>query len=82
MYTKLTLRLEEQLIHSAKSFAQDHNKSLSQMVSDYFALLLVDDSGTEQSLEALPPITQSLVGMLSAQVDEDDYYAYLEEKHR
>ena len=53
------------------------------MVSDYFALLLADDSGAEQPAQSLPPITRSLVGMLSGtQADEDDYYAYLEEKHR
>lgn len=83
MYTKLTLRLDEQLIQNVKNYAKDNNTSLSRMVSDYFRLLMIDEPGLDRSTESLPPITQSLIGMLSgAQVDEDDYYAYLEEKHQ
>ena len=39
MQTKLTLRLEEQLIERAKAHAKKRGKSVSQMVADYFALL-------------------------------------------
>ena len=37
--TKLTLRLDSGLIEHAKSFAQDHQRSVSQLVADYFARL-------------------------------------------
>ena len=36
MNTKLTLRLEEELIKSAKNHANIIGKSVSQMVADYF----------------------------------------------
>jgi uncharacterized membrane protein len=37
--TKLTLRLDSGLIESAKAFAQDQQRSVSQLVADYFARL-------------------------------------------
>jgi hypothetical protein len=37
--TKLTLRLDQGLIASAKLFAHAHERSLSQLVADYFARL-------------------------------------------
>ncbi len=77
MQTKLTLRLENTLIEQAKSFAKQHDKSLSQVVSDYFKILTQKDKDLET-----PPITQSLIGVLeSHQVNEDDYKRHLEEKY-
>ncbi|SHN93554.1 hypothetical protein BHECKSOX_463 [Bathymodiolus heckerae thiotrophic gill symbiont] len=77
MQTKLTLRLEETLIQQAKSHAKQHDKSLSQVVSDYFQLLT---NGTKNTV--LPPLTKSLVGVLeSKDVDTDDYKKHLEEKY-
>ncbi len=37
--TKLTLRLDSGLVDSAKAFAHDHHRSVSQLVADYFARL-------------------------------------------
>jgi Family of unknown function (DUF6364) len=37
--TKLTLRLDQGLIESAKAFAHEHQRSVSQLVADYFARL-------------------------------------------
>lgn len=82
MQTKLTLRLEEQLIENAKLFAKQSGKSLSQMVADYFAQLEKNTLSPEKNL---PPITASLKGALqlnsSQNVDEKDYHAYLESKY-
>ena len=77
MQTKLTLRLEDTLIQQAKSYAKQHDKSLSQVVADYFQIL------TEQSKKPeIAPITKSLVGVLGASnIDEKDYKKHLEEKY-
>jgi hypothetical protein len=79
MQTKLTLRLEEQLIEQAKSYATQAGKSVSQIVAEYFTLL------TSRRNDASPPstpITQSLRGLLrESKLDEKDYKNYLEEKH-
>ena len=77
MQTKLTLRLERQLIERAKAHAKKRGKSVSQMVADYFALLDRDDRH-----ETLAPLTRSLHGTLrSTAVDEDTSREYLEEKY-
>ena len=79
MQTKLTLRLEKDLIEKAKLYAEQSGKSVSKMVADYFATLNQDVS-TE--LSDLPPITRSLSGVLKGKgVTEQDYYDYLEEKY-
>ena len=79
MQTKLTLRLEDQLIEQAKSYAANAGKSVSQIVSDYFKLLTI------QKTDANPPttpITQSLRGLLrESKLDEKDYRKHLEGKH-
>ena len=79
MQTKLTLRLEDQLIEQAKSYAAQAGKSVSQVVADYFKLLTTD-TATPPSPPA--PITQSLRGVLrDSKLDESDYKKYLEGKH-
>ncbi len=80
MQTKLTLRLEDQLIEQAKSYAAHAGKSVSQIVADYFSLLT---SQKNRVNSPTTPITQSLRGLLrESKLDEKDYKKYLEEKHR
>jgi len=77
MQTKLTLRLENELIQQAKIYAKQHGKSLSQVVSDYFQMLTLQSKKTESS-----PITQSLIGVLDASdLDEGEYKKHLEERY-
>lgn len=79
MQTKLTLRLEDQLIEQAKAYAASAGKSVSQIVSDYFKLLTL-----QKTKETSPtaPITQSLRGLLrESKLDEKDYKKHLEEKY-
>jgi hypothetical protein len=83
MQTKLTLRLDKRLIEQAKHYARQRNRSLSQVVEDYFSLLAKTvDSNPPVAKESLPPITQSLCGLLQgATIDEQDYRDHLEEKY-
>lgn len=79
MQTKLTLRLEDQLIEQAKSYAAQAGKSVSQVVADYFKLLTSEKT---RLTSPSAPITQSLRGLLrESNLDEKDYRKYLEEKH-
>lgn len=79
MNTKLTLRLEEELIKSAKNHANNIGKSVSQMVADYFYLL---DKKSFKKPVKLTPIVKSLKGSLkNTDVNEDDYKSYLENKY-
>lgn len=79
MQTKLTLRLEDQLIEQAKSYAAQAGKSVSQVVADYFKLLTSQPAKVNSPSA---PVTQSLRGLLrESPLDEKDYKKYLEEKH-
>ncbi|MDD3967045.1 MAG: DUF6364 family protein [Candidatus Neomarinimicrobiota bacterium] len=79
MQTKLTLRMDEELIKSAKDFAERKGKSLSRMVADYFSRL----NRQETHPAAPPPHVRALSGALKGSaLDEEDYKAHLEKKHR
>jgi hypothetical protein len=80
MQTKLTLRLDSDLIRRAKLYSRRSGKSVSGLVADFFALL-GEREGRDQ--DALTPTVRSLLGALGGRpVSEKDYYRHLEEKHR
>jgi hypothetical protein len=60
MEAKLTLRLDDKIINSAK--AQEKHKSLSKLVEDYFANL----SYEKETIKNYPPLIASLSGVISA----------------
>ncbi len=73
--TKLTLRLDSGLINHAKDFAQRQDRSLSQLVADYFAHLTVLEAAPVEAgrsakspgtTPSLGPITNALRGALAA----------------
>ena len=79
MQTKLTIRLEKDLVDQAKVYANEQGKSVSKMVADYF-LLLKESSPIPPA--TLLPVAQSLKGAFrDAEIDEADYGKYLEDKH-
>jgi hypothetical protein len=79
MQTKLTLRLEEELIRKAKRFSRKSGKSVSRIVADYFEKL---DAPPPEEIEGITPKVASLRGILKGtSVEENDYYSHLEEKH-
>ena len=79
MHTKLTLRIEEEVIERAKSYARQMGKSVSQLVSDYLEMLPEPRQGQPRPMT---PVVQSLRGVLAgAGLDEKDYRRHLEEKH-
>ena len=80
MTTKLTLRLDHDLIRRAKSHSRRSGKSVSALVADFFALLTEDGLPEKPSLT---PRVRALIGVLKgATVTEDDYRNHLVEKHR
>lgn len=78
MQTKLTLRLDDQLVRAAKEHARQAGCSVSQMVSDYFAAI----ASVETRPATLAPKVSELMGALAgADVDEADYHTHLERKY-
>jgi hypothetical protein len=83
METKLTLRLDEGLIESAKKEARNRGTSVSQMVADYFRGIQSRKNSPRHSNKGLPPVTASLLGSLKGHdLDRARYRRHLEEKHR
>jgi hypothetical protein len=78
MNTKLTLRLDDKLIASAKRHSAESGKSVSQLVSDFFAFIDAEVTDVD-----ITPRVRSLRGVLAGSgVDESDYRRHLEEKYR
>ena len=79
MQTKLTLRLDDELINRAKSYARKSGKSVSQIVAGYFSLL---EAEPKKATSELTPLVRSLKGSLKkAKIGKKDYRKYLEEKY-
>ena len=79
MHTKLTLRVDSDLVRKAKAYGKSRGKSVSQMVADYFRLL---DGPREEGENAATPLAQSLRGVLrGAAVDEADYREQLADRN-
>ena len=85
MQTKLTLRLDDEVIRHAKAYAKARGKSISQIVADYLRMLPVTHTQQGEPPARLTPIVSSLRGVLrrpgAAEVDESDYRRHLEDKY-
>ncbi|MCK4893617.1 MAG: antitoxin [Calditrichia bacterium] len=79
MQSKLTLRIDDELITKAKKFARQRGKSLSRLVSEYLSYII---SGEEPAHLDLPPHVKSLYGSLSdTDIDESQYKEHILEKY-
>jgi hypothetical protein len=83
METKLTLRLNDNVIERAKNYAHNHKTSLSKMIESYL------DSITKQQEEnnkiSITPLVESLSGVIDLPANFDykkEYRDYLEEKYK
>lgn len=82
MDTKLTLKLDKDVIEKAKRYAVKHDISLSQMVEKYF--IAVTGEGNDSSV-TLSPVIRELSGVMdadSSSVYMDDYADYLTKKYK
>ena len=83
METKLTLRLNDNVIERAKSYAKSHRISLSKMIESY-----LDSLTREKNKDRKVPITplvESLSGVIKLPSDFDykkEYADYLTEKYK
>ena len=81
MKTKLTLRMDSELIEGAKVVADRRKTSLSRLVAEYLRALLRSDPSSD--LGHLPPKTEHLLGSLrsDSSTSEADHADYLEKKY-
>ncbi len=79
MNTKLTLRLDDHLIESAKEYSAQTGKSVSKIVSDFFVIIKNEKLKKSSSVT---PTVQSLKGIMKdSKFSENDYKSYLEDKY-
>jgi hypothetical protein len=83
METKLTLRMDEDVIERAKIYARNHKISLSKMIESYFnSLTETNDNSNEIKISEL---VESISGVIQVPNDFDDkneYRNYLDEKYK
>lgn len=79
MNSKLTLRMDKELIESAKKHATKSGKSVSRLVADYFYMLEKREKNPDMPLT---PVVRRLKGSLKdSGLDETDYKRSLENKY-
>ena len=81
METKLTLKMEKKVIHTAKMYAKKNNRSLSKIVENYFKNL----SPEHNVFKKHSPVVEKLSGILSEDdlekiAHEDDRARYILKK--
>ncbi|MBW8875666.1 MAG: hypothetical protein JF614_11945 [Acidobacteria bacterium] len=74
MNTKLTLKLDEDVIEKAKAYAERRGTSLSRIVEGYFAGLTQE----EQAERRPPGVVGELAGLLAGLQIEDEKEGYAE----
>lgn len=81
MDTKLTLRLDKDVIDGVKEYAGKKNISLSKMVEKYFKSLIEKKS----SKKSYSPLVNELSGVINLDENfdfEEEYTHYLVEKYK
>ena len=83
METKLTLRLNDNVIERAKIYAKNQRISLSKIIESYLDSLTREKDNTEKI--QITPLVESLSGVIdqSDSLDyKNDYSDYLSEKYK
>lgn len=82
MDTKLTLKLNQEVIKKAKFYAKSNHTSLSRLIENYLNSLTQKEQKSEIEVS---PLVSSLTGVISDQSVNDfkkEYREYLEKKYR
>jgi len=78
METKLTLKLDKNVINLVKVYAESNNRSLSKLVEDYFRKLILENEPKKR----FSPLVEELSGVISEkELQKLDYVSYLEQKY-
>ncbi len=80
MNTKLTLKLDSNVVGRAKNYAQSKKTSLSKLVEAYLSFI----TGEDEKQDDISPLVQSLSGVVKLPKDYDskkEYIRYLNKKY-
>lgn len=81
MDTKLTLKLNSDIIKEAKNYAKDSNTSLSKLIENYLSAITSDTPKRRK----INPIVKSLTGIITLDEKKDyreSYTKYLIKKYK
>lgn len=82
METKLTIRIDEEIIKSAKDYAQKNKTSISKIISTY----LVSLTGENKSQYPISPIVKEISGIIPEETNTqklmNEYHSHLQEKYK
>jgi hypothetical protein len=81
MDTKLTLKLDDEIIEKAKEYAKVRKISLSDLIENYLQKLTTD----KKSDKTITPLVKSLSGIINLPKDyndKEDYTNYLTNKYK
>ena len=81
MNTKLTLKLDEEVIERAKNYAKKQHRSLSSLVENYFKII----TDTSPENETISPLVRELSGVVRLPKGMDarkEYSEYLAGKFK
>ena len=81
MTTKLTLRLDDELIRQAKKTAKNKGVSLSRIVGDYFRSLTILEEKVMTESMVLSEISGVLSSGAGTKKPREEYRKHLEEKY-
>ncbi|KAA9349323.1 DUF6364 family protein [Larkinella humicola] len=84
MDTKLTLKLDEDVIQQAKIYAASQNRSLSGLVEGYLKSLVSQNDSENEEIK-ISPFVKSMTSrtMIPSDLDtKDEYNKHLMEKYR
>jgi hypothetical protein len=74
--TKLTIRIPADVLERAKIYAETNKTSVTRLVSQYLSRLPIEEDFLKDA-----PIVRSLIGILSPDTTEEDYWRYIDEKY-
>lgn len=81
MDTKLTLKLDDEIIEKAKEYAKVRKISLSDLIENYLQKLTTD----KKNDKTITPLVKSLSGIINLPKDyndKEDYTNYLTNKYK
>ena len=74
--TKLTIRVDRDLLERAKQYAQENDTNLTRLVSAYLRHIAWQGDPLADA-----PTVRRLSGILAPEASIEDYHRYLEEKY-
>jgi len=80
MNTKLTLRLNNELIDNAKIYAKHEGKSLSQIVTDFFAAIS-SNKIQSQNIKLKPKTSKLYSSLKGSLASKEDYKKHIVKKY-